>query len=146
MSNENRPDRRGPDGAPPRLPFNNRIALVTLLALVLIFVLFYLYRDGSTSQPLPYSVFSTYLDGGQVEAVKIVDQYEIQGTLRSPGGDLTSFRTTIPYPDERLMERLLAQGVRVSGGRNSQMIAQRTMPKIRFIGVIGGLADIGGEC
>jgi cell division protease FtsH len=119
VSNENRPDKRGPEPGPPRLPFNNRIALVALLALVLIFVLFFVYSDRSGTQQVPYSVFISYLEGGQVDSVKIIDQYEIQGTLRSPAGDLSAFKTTIPYPDSGLMDRLLARGVRVTGGPKS---------------------------
>jgi cell division protease FtsH len=116
VSNDNRQDRRGPEAGPPRLPFNNRIALISLVALVVIFVLFFVYSDRSGSQQLPYSVFLNYLDQGVVESVKIVDQYEIQGSLRGQSGDITLFKTTIPYPDPNLMDRLLGKGIRVTGG------------------------------
>jgi len=36
--------------------------------------------------------------------VKIVDQYEIQGTFKAKSGDVAFFKTTIPYPDPDLMK------------------------------------------
>jgi len=48
--------------------------------------------------------------------VKIVDNYEITGSLRNQGGDLTTFKTTIPYADPELIGRLADKGVRISGG------------------------------
>ena len=119
MNGDNRKDNRGPEGGPPRLPFNNRIALISLLVLVVIFILFFVYSDRSGSQQLPYSVFLNYLDQGLIDSVKIVDQYEIQGTLRNQSGEMNFFKTTIPYEDPNLIEKLLAKGVRVSGGPKS---------------------------
>jgi cell division protease FtsH len=48
--------------------------------------------------------------------VKIVDQYEIQGSLRNQSGDSTLFRTVIPYPDPNLMQKMIDKGVKVAGG------------------------------
>ena len=36
MNGDNKQDKRGPAGGPPKLPFNNRIALISLLVLVVI--------------------------------------------------------------------------------------------------------------
>ncbi len=119
MNSDNRKDKRGPEGGPPRLPFNNRIALISLLVLVVIFILFFVYSDRSGSQQFPYSVFLNYVDQGLVESVKIVDQSEIQGTLRNQTGEMSFFRTTIPYPDANLMDKLLQKGIRVTGGPKS---------------------------
>ena len=117
MNGDNKQDKRGPAGGPPRLPFNNRIALISLLVLVVIFILFFVYSDRSGSQEIAYSVFLNYLDQGVVESVKIVDQYEIQGTLQNQSGEMTSFfKTTIPYPDSTLMDKLLEKNIRVTGG------------------------------
>jgi len=117
VNGDNKQDKRGPAGGPPRLPFNNRIALISLLVLVVIFILFFVYSDRSGSQEIAYSVFLNYLDQGVVESVKIVDQYEIQGTLQNQSGEMTSFfKTTIPYPDSTLMDKLLEKNIRVTGG------------------------------
>ncbi|UCF98731.1 MAG: ATP-dependent zinc metalloprotease FtsH [Spirochaetaceae bacterium] len=119
MNGDNRKDKRGPEGGPPRLQFNNRIALISLLVLVVIFILFFVYSDRGTSQEIPYSVFLNYVDQGLVDSVKIVDNTEVQGTLQNQSGQLNTFRTTIPYPDAGLMDRLLEKNIRVTGGPKS---------------------------
>jgi len=116
VNGDNRQDKHGPEGRPPRLPFNNRIALISLLVLVVIFILFFAYSDRGTSQEIPYSVFLNYLDQGLIDSVKIVDQYEIQGTLKNQTGEMTFFKTAIPYPDSTLMDKLLEKNIRVTGG------------------------------
>ncbi len=101
------------------MQFNNRIALISLLVLVVIFILFFVYSDRGTSQEIPYSVFLNYVDQGLVESVKIVDNTEVQGTLQNQSGQMNTFRTTIPYPDATLMDRLLEKNIRVTGGPKS---------------------------
>ncbi len=116
MNGDNKNNKGGPQGGPPRLQFNNRIALISLLVLVVIFILFFMYSDRGTSQEIPYSVFLNYVDQGLVESVKIVDNTEVQGSLQSQTGQMNTFRTTIPYPDATLMDRLLEKNIRVTGG------------------------------
>ncbi len=116
MSNNDNGDNKGPDPRIPRFNFNNRIALISLLILVSFFVFFFVYNDRSGTSELPYSTFQTYLDEGQIDQVKIVDQYEIQGTFKAKSGDVSFFKTTIPYPDPDLMKALKEKGVKVSGG------------------------------
>ncbi len=117
MSNNNdNGDNKGPDPRVPRFNFNNRIALISLLILVSFFVFFFVYNDRSGTSELPYSTFQTYLDDGMIDQVKIIDQYEIQGTVKSKTGDVNFFKTTIPYPDDSLMKSLKDKGVKVSGG------------------------------
>ncbi len=116
MSDNQRPDRKGPDPNLPRFSFNNRVALISLLVLVAFFIFFFVYNDRSGSQQIAYSVFLNYLDQGLVDSVKIIDQYEVQGTLRGQGGDMTYFKTVIPYEDPTLLQKLTAKGVRISGG------------------------------
>ena len=101
------------------MQFNNRIALISLLVLVVIFILFFVYSDRGSSQEIPYSVFLNYVDQGLVESVKIVDNTEVQGTLQNQSGQMNTFRTTIPYPDAALMDRLLEKNIRVTGGPKS---------------------------
>ncbi len=114
-NNDNRDD-KGPDPRIPRFNFNNRIALISLLILVSFFIFFFVYNDRTLSQELSYSAFQTYLDEGQIDSVKIIDQYEIQGTFKSKSGETNFFKTTIPYPDNDLMRELKDKGVKVSGG------------------------------
>ena len=118
MSNNDKQNRKGPEPGPgfTRFNFNNRIALIALIILIAFFVFFFVYSDRSGSQQLAYSVFLNYLDQGLVESVKIVDNYEITGSLRNQGGDLATFKTTIPYADPELIGRLADKGVRISGG------------------------------
>jgi len=116
VSNNDRQGKKGPEPGFTRFNFNNRIALITLIILIAFFVFFFVLSDRSGSQPLAYSVFLNYLDQGLVESVKIADQYEIQGALRTQNGELTFFKTTIPYPDPNLMQRMIDKGVKVAGG------------------------------
>ncbi|HYW81645.1 MAG TPA: ATP-dependent metallopeptidase FtsH/Yme1/Tma family protein, partial [Spirochaetia bacterium] len=117
MSNNNdNGDNKGPDPRIPRFNFNNRIALISLLILVSFFVFFFVYNDRTGTSELSYSAFQTYMSEGQIDSVKIIDQYEIQGTFKAKSGDLSFFKTTIPYPDPDLMKTLKDKGVKVSGG------------------------------
>jgi len=119
VNGDNRNKKGGPEGGPPRFQFNNRIALISLLVLVVIFILFFVYSDRGTSQEIPYSVFLNYVDQGLIESVKIIDNTEVQGNLSNQSGQLNTFRTTIPYPDANLMDRLLEKNIRVTGGPKS---------------------------
>ena len=119
MNSDNRNKKGGPEGGPPRFQFNNRIALISLLVLVVIFILFFVYSDRGTSQEIPYSVFLNYVDQGLIESVKIIDNTEVQGTLQNQTGQMNTFHTTIPYPDATLMDKLLEKNIRVTGGPKS---------------------------
>ncbi len=119
MNSDNRNKKGGAEGGPPRFQFNNRIALISLLVLVVIFILFFVYSDRGSSQEIPYSVFLNYVEQGLVESVKIVDNTEVQGALQNQTGQMNTFRTTIPYPDATLMDRLLEKNIRVTGGPKS---------------------------
>jgi len=119
VNSDNRNKKGGAEGGPPRFQFNNRIALISLLVLVVIFILFFVYSDRGSSQEIPYSVFLNYVEQGLVESVKIVDNTEVQGALQNQTGQMNTFRTTIPYPDATLMDRLLEKNIRVTGGPKS---------------------------
>lgn len=65
---------------------------------------------------IPYSTFLSYLDQGQVSSVKILDGNEIYGTLSSQSeGNISTFKTRIPYYDDLLMKDLRDKGVKVTG-------------------------------
>jgi cell division protease FtsH len=119
VNGDNRNKKGGPEGGPPRFQFNNRIALISLLVLVVIFILFFVYSDRGVSQEIPYSVFLNYVDQGLIDSVKIIDNTEVQGTLQNQSGQMNTFRTTIPYPDSNLMDKLLEKNIRVTGGPKS---------------------------
>lgn len=115
MSNNNK-DKKGPEPGFSKFNFNNRIALISLLILAAFFLFFFVYNDRNVSQQIPYSVFLNYVNQGMIDSVKIVDQQEIQGSLRGGSGELTFFKTTIPYPDPQLIQKLTDKGIRVTGG------------------------------
>ena len=114
--NSNRPDKKSPEPGFPKFNFNNRVALISLVVLVVFFIFFFIVNDRGTSRQISYSVFSSYMEQGLVDSVKIVDQYEIQGTLRGQAGEMTFFKTTIPYPDPNLLDNLRQNGIKIDGG------------------------------
>jgi cell division protease FtsH len=126
VSNNDKQDKKGPEPGPgfTRFNFNNRIALIALIILIAFFVFFFVYSDRSGSQQLAYSVFLNYLDQGLVESVKIVENTEITGTLRNQGGEITVFKTFIPYDDPELVGKLMQKGVRISGGPRGRPLFQ----------------------
>jgi cell division protease FtsH len=76
----------------------------------------FLFNDRGAASEISYSSFLNSLDQGEVDTVKILDQSEIQGTLKGKTGAQAVFKTTIPYADPDLLARLRAKEVRVSGG------------------------------
>ncbi len=105
---------------PVRFNFNNnRFALVFLISLLAMFLVLFLFNERTTTTEIPYSVFLRYVEEGQIESVKIFDQYEIQGTLKNPSGDVTVFRTNIPYYHDQLINLLRDRNIRISGALRS---------------------------
>jgi cell division protease FtsH len=94
---------------------NNRLALALLLILLGVFVAAFFVNDKNVVTEIPYSAFMQYLDQSEVDAVKIVDQYEIQGTLKGKTGNMSVFKTNIPYTDPALIQKLEDKQVKVSG-------------------------------
>jgi cell division protease FtsH len=94
---------------------NNRFALIFLVALLGMFVVMLFSNTQTVGREIPYSQFLGYLREGQVESVRILDQYEIQGQLRTSAGESSAFVTNIPYFDDSLITELSEQGVRFSG-------------------------------
>ena len=93
MSNGSQEPKK-PDPGLPKLPFNNRVALITLVSLITLFVLLVVYNnERGLAQEMPYSTFLSYVDRNEVMVVKIVDGFEILFNLK----DERSFKTTIPY-------------------------------------------------
>lgn len=94
---------------------NNRFALLFFVLVFGLFITYFLQTDKSVVQEVPYSTFVMHLERNEVDAVKIIDENEIQGTFKSGNGDLVQFRTLIPYQDPELISQLKDKGVRVSG-------------------------------
>lgn len=94
---------------------NNRFALIFLIALLGMFMVMLFSNNQTVGQEIPYSQFTAYLQQGQVDTVRIIDQYEIQGTLTTATGETRQFITNIPYFDDSLVRQLREQGVRFSG-------------------------------
>jgi cell division protease FtsH len=112
--NDNQNPRRPepPQGVPPKA---NKAALAVFLSLTVLFGALFLFNDGSKSKSIPYSAFMSYLDLGEVDSVQIVDQKEIEGSLKAADGSMVPFKTSIPYVDLDLLAKLKAKDVKVSG-------------------------------
>jgi cell division protease FtsH len=112
--NDNQNPRRPepPQGIPPKA---NKAALAVFLSLTVLFGALFLFNDGSKSKSIPYSAFMSYLDLGEVDSVQIVDQKEIEGSLKAADGSMVPFKTSIPYVDLDLLAKLKAKDVKVSG-------------------------------
>jgi cell division protease FtsH len=111
-------DPKNPD--PMRFNFgNNRFALIFLVALMTMFIVFFFFSDKTAENEIAYSEFLQYVASGDVREVKIVDQHEIQGRMSSRSGDITAFKTNIPYYDDELMPKLREKGVLISGGQKA---------------------------
>ena len=94
----------------------NKAALAVFLALGMLFSAYFLFNDTPQAREIPYSAFLQHLDLGEVDTVKVLDQSAIEGTLVGKTGAQSQFRTTIPYVDMSLLDRLTRKGVKVSGG------------------------------
>ena len=103
---------KGPEG-PAR---GSRAALALFLSLGVLFAAMFLFNDRGVANEITYSSFLNSLDQGEVDSVKILDQSEIQGTLKGKTGAQAIFKTMIPYADPNLLDRLRGKEVKVSGG------------------------------
>jgi cell division protease FtsH len=101
----------------PQLPAgrSNKMALVFFLIMLGLFTAFFFRKEAPTIQEISYSAFTNYLDRNEVTAVKILDGNIIEGTLRGMSGDMTRFKTLIPYQDPALLPSLREKEINVSG-------------------------------
>jgi len=99
----------------PQRQGGSKAALALFLSLAVLFSAFFLFNDRGAPAEISYSSFLSYLEQGDVDAVKILDQSEIQGTLKGKTGTQALFRTNIPYADLELLGKLREKGVKVSG-------------------------------
>jgi len=75
-----------------------------------------------SGEAIPYSEFKSHVASGRVQEVTISED-RIQGTLRGDGGAAQPF-TAIRVEDPKLVEELMAQGVRVNGEVASRWVGE----------------------
>ena len=137
MNNQNKPpENKDPNNM--KFDFNkNKFALFFLLSLIAMFVLLFMVNENGSQIEIPYSVFLSYLEQGEIEAVKILDNNDINGTLSSAsGGEYTVFTTRIPYYDDNLMPLLREQGVKITGAPKAVSVGQvilELLPWLLFV-------------
>ena len=108
------------DQKPPWFNFgNNRLALYFLVILIIMFVFLFAVNNRSGLSEIPYSSFLGRLEDGEIEEVEILDQNEIQGRLKGYTNEATYFKTTIPYYHDDLINLLIDNGVKISGGEKN---------------------------
>jgi cell division protease FtsH len=137
VNNQNQPpENKEPNNM--KFDFNkNKFALFFLISLIAMFVLLFMVNENGSDVEIPYSVFLSYLEQGEIDAVKILDNNEIRGTLSSSSGrEYTVFVTIIPYYDENLMVQLRAKGVKITGAAKSMSVGQiilELLPWLLFV-------------
>ncbi len=100
----------------PKFEMNNKMALLILSGIVLLFLLFMSFGKDAFIEEISYSRFLMELEAGNIEKVTILDMREISGKFFSSEGNPIPFSTVIPYFDDNLMVRLNDYGVVVAGG------------------------------
>jgi len=138
VNNQNKPPENNNPNNNMKFDFNkNKFALFFLLSLIVMFVLLFMMNGNSSEVEIPYSVFMSYLDQGEIDAVKILDSNEIKGTLSgSATTEYTVFRTIIPYYDDNLMVQLKEKGVKVTGAAKTMSMGQiiiEILPWLLFV-------------
>ena len=120
----------------PKFDFSrkNRVALGFFVFLIATFT-FMLFSENGTmgAQEVPYSAFIRYVESGQVHAVEIQDRNLITFALRN---NMTA-TTRIPYDDDTLMDKLMAQNVQITGtvrGVSFLQVILQMLPWLIFIG------------
>lgn len=127
FDNQNNTPQRKPEG-PVK---GRRAALAVFVSLGILFSALFLFDTGTPDRDIPYSAFLSYLELGQVDSVKIIDQFEVQGTLKGQSGAQALFTTRIPYVDLELLGRLRSKEVKITGaikGASPLQLALELLP------------------
>ncbi len=114
-NNNNQKGPAGP-GGPIKYNFgNNKFALFFLVTLIGLFLIMFVFNDTSSVKDISYTEFLRAVEENNIESVKIFDNQEIQGNLKSVNGKPLQFKTRIPYYDDALLVRLEGKGIKVTG-------------------------------
>lgn len=77
--------------------------------------------QGNNKTLIPYSQFIQFVQSGDIQAVTIIEEKEIEGTIMSTN---MPFRVQIPYFDSNLLEILRQSGVSFAGVKKPTTIFQ----------------------
>ncbi len=98
----------------------NKFGFFFFTAMMIILVVYLLFgKTTGNYLDITYSSFITAVEQNQVSEVVVVDQREIRGMIRLGNGDLSYFKTIIPYDDTALMPLLSEKNIPVSGAVSS---------------------------
>jgi cell division protease FtsH len=100
----------------PGVPGRIRPGFFFVLIGVALISYFVFKPGGQPVRPVSYTEFTQYVDRGELSAVKIYSDGEMDGSRRIQNGTET-IRTIIPYSDPTLMPALRGKGIVVSGGK-----------------------------
>jgi len=92
-----------------------KISLFFFLALLGVTAWFVLSDASKAKTIVPYSSFMTLVQEEKVTSVKIVDQITIVFKVNALEGETQEFKTTIPYVDLNLLDKLQEHNVKVEG-------------------------------
>ncbi len=92
-----------------------KISLFFFLALLGVTAWFVLSDASKAKTTVPYSSFMAFVQEEKVSSVKIVDQLTIVFKVTSAEGEAQEFKTTIPYVDLNLLDKLQEHNVKVEG-------------------------------
>lgn len=126
-----------PAGGPSNGRLGGRFSLIFLVVVLVLFGIYFFRGDAQTARDISWSAFMTHLDRGEVDAVKILDNELVEGSLRSSGGELVPFRSRIPYTDLSLLTRLEEKGVKIAGGKASMPLMQIVLQLVPWLVLFG---------
>jgi cell division protease FtsH len=93
----------------------NRSALVIVMVFTVAILSAVMMNTKQQVNEIPYSEFLTNLKENKVKTARIINHTTIEGELK-PTDKGTRYRTSIPYADFQLVDRLAAAGVRIESG------------------------------
>lgn len=100
-----------------------RAGFFFLLTMILLLVVYFIATKTESSIPeISYTDFLEYVKTSKVTEVRIKDNSSIIGIIQASNGQVSRFKTEIPYEDDSLMDLLLSSGVVVTGGKSGENI------------------------
>lgn len=96
---------------------NGRFSFMFLIVVLMLFGFYFIRGEKQVARELSWTAFTAHLERGEVDAVKILDNESIEGSLRTSNGELVPFKSRIPYTDLNLLSRLEEKEVKIVGGK-----------------------------